>query len=209
MASGRLTLSTVGIKSPLDLTNPDASPTPLADADKPPSRPRAHAASSTTTRSPTRRKPSLPDSAARHAHDAQPFYGCGPRIQTSIALDADYARLLEELARAAHATVNALAVAALQAGLPIHSDTARTAIVDERVRCVDLGEARVERNLRIPVQLRVRIDELVAATRDRVPRVNRADLVNAALGRGLPPDPQHAATLVTDYARRLESAAAA
>lgn len=207
MASGRLTLSTVGIKSPLDLTDPADDAAPLAG--KPPRSPRPSTPASTTTRASTQRKPPRSQPAATPAQDAQPFYGCGPRVQTSIALDADYARLLEELACAAHATVNALAVAALQAGLPTHSDAARAAIVDERVRCVDLGEARVERNLRIPVQLRARIDELIAATRHRVPRLNRADLVNAALGRGLPTDPQHAATLVADYARRLERAAAA
>ena len=130
-------------------------------------------------------------------------------MQTSVALDPDYARLLEELARAAHVTVNALAVAALQAGLPAQNDAARAAIVDERVRRVDLLSARVERNLRLPVQLRARVDELVAATRERVPRVNRADLVNAALGAGLPADAQQAAELVAAYARRLERAAAA
>ena len=104
--------------------------------------------------------------------------------------------------------MNALALAALQAGLPAQSDAARAAIVEERVRRID-EPGRVERNLRLPLQLRARVDELVAAARQRMPRVNRADLVNAALGAGLPADAQQAAALVADYARRLERAAAA
>ena len=205
MATGRLTLSTVGIKSPLDVADAapaSTSPTPPSA----PTRPAPKARSSSTRRSGRHRSAGERRPAA-DAPGHEPFYGCGPRVQTSIALDADHARLLDELARAGHVTVNALAVAALQAGLPAHSPDALTAIVDERVRSV--GHSRVERNLRIPVQLRTRIDELVAAARDRVPRVKRADLVNAALGRGLPADAQQAATLVADFTRRLEAAAAA
>ena len=105
-------------------------------------------------------------------------------------------------------TLNALAVAVLQAGLPAQSDAARAAIIDKRVRRVDVAPGRVERNLRLPVHLRARVDELVATTRERVARVNRADLVNAALGGALPADAQQAAELVADYTRRLERAAA-
>jgi Arc/MetJ-type ribon-helix-helix transcriptional regulator len=130
-------------------------------------------------------------------------------VQTSIAVDADCSQLLEELARAAHVTLNALAVASLQAGLPAQSDAARAAIVDERIRRAGVTAARIERNLRLPEQLRARIDELVAAARERLPRVSRADLVNAALRGGLPANAEQAAELVCEYARRVERAAAA
>jgi len=201
---GRLVLSTVGIKSPLDVGD-DAPAKP--DSLAPPR-------SSTRVRPPAPRQPRSrraarsPSVAEKPGGGEVPFYGAGPRVQTSIALDADYAQLLEELARAARVPVNALAVAALQAGLPPQSDAARAVIIEERVRRIDIAPARVERNLRLPVHLRTRVDELVSATREHVARVNRADLVNAALGTALPADAQQAAELVAAYTRRLERAAA-
>ena len=95
-----------------------------------------------------------------------------PRRRGSVSLDGDCAQLLEELARAAHVAVSALAVAAIQAGLPAHSDEAQMAIVDERVARAGVLAARVERNFRLPEQLRTRVDELVAAAREHLPRVN-------------------------------------
>lgn len=214
MARQRLTLSGVGIKSPLDVASAADASAPAAPAEdesasaavKPKRVPREQGGSRSQQRSTTRREPS-PRPRPGAPADVQPFYGSGRRVQTSIALDAEQAGLLEELARAAHVTVNALAVASLHAGLPTRGDEAVSAIVDERVRRV--GLTRVERNLRIPLQLRTRMDELVAIARSRVPHVNRADLVNAALVRGMPADAQQAAELVTNYARRLEGAAAA
>lgn len=196
---GRLTLSTVGIKSPLDVD--ESIPADAAgDAKVKRAAPRPR---------PPRSRPARPArSREQPSGEEARFYGTGSRVQTSMALDPGHAQLLEELARAAHVTVNALAVAALQAGLPAHNAAARAAIVEERVRRVGVP-ARVERNLRLPLQLRARVDELVAAARESMPRVNRADLVNAALGSGLPADAQRAAELVEDYARRLERAAAA
>ena len=206
MAS-RLTLSTVGIKSPLDIGAADVEPDVVRlQPDKPsasrprrakPARPRAS------------RGAGAPAAGLRRDGGDVPFYGSGRPLQTSVSLDADCAQLLEELARAAHVAVSALAVAAIQAGLPAHSDEARMAIVDERVARAGVVPARVERNFRLPEQLRARVDELVAAAREHLPRVNRADLVNAALRRGLPGDAQRAADLVSEHARRRERAAAA
>jgi Arc/MetJ-type ribon-helix-helix transcriptional regulator len=209
MASGRLTLSTVGIKNPLDVGQPGAAVAGVGvDEPAPPGPPAAPASRSRPPRPRMSRAARSQGTAEQGAGDT-PFYGSGRPLQTSIALDADCVQLLEELARAAHVAVNALAVAALQAGLPAHSDGARAAIVEERVRRAGATPARVERNLRLPGQLRARIDELVAAARERLPRVSRADLVNAALRGGLPADAQQAAELVCEYARRLERAAAA
>jgi len=201
---GRLVLSTVGIKSPLDVgDDAPAKPNSLA----PPSS-SARVGPPAPRQARSRRAARSSSAVEKPSGGEVPFYGAGPRVQTSIALDADYAQLLEELARAARVPVNALAVAALQAGLPPQSDVARAVIIEERVRRIDIAPARVERNLRLPVHLRARIDELVAATREHVARVNRADLVNAALGTALPADAQQAAELVAEYTRRLERAAA-
>lgn len=46
------------------------------------------------------------------------FYGCGRPLQTPIALNGACVSRLEELAGAAGVSLNALAVAALHAGLP-------------------------------------------------------------------------------------------
>lgn len=195
----RLVLSTIGIKSPLDVGEDEPRVAEPARR-PPPSRP----ASQRQTR---RRTEALPPPALGGAQ--VPFYGTGRPLQTSIALDDDRASLLEELARATRISANALAVAALHSGLPAAADDARAEIVDERVNRAGARVARIERNLRLPEHLRARIDELTAAARGQLPRANRADLINAALRRGLPADAELAAELVADHARRVERAAAA
>jgi len=208
--AGRLTLSTVGIKSPLDVQQAgEQVTTELAAPEREPAtpaRPRAVSARPRATAAPARR--AHPQPTVRAGAEA-PFYGSGRPLQTSIALDAACVAELEQLARAARVSVNALAVAVLHSGLPLAADDARGAIVDERVRRAAETIARVERNLRLPEQLRVRVDELTASARQRLPRATRADLVNAALRRGLPSGAQAAADLVAEHAQRVERAAAA
>jgi len=138
-----------------------------------------------------------------------PFYGTGRPLQTSIALDDDCASRLDELARAAGVSANALAVAALHAGLPAASDAARSAIVVERVNRAGIRSARIERNLRLPEHLRARVDELTFAARGQLPRATRADLINAALRIGLPEDAEQGDGLVAAHAQRVELATAA
>jgi hypothetical protein len=207
--AGRLTLSTVGIKSPLDVQQAGEVAAEPAAPDGVPAKPprrRAVAARPRPTAAQTRR--ARPEPKVRAGASA-PFYGSGRPLQTSIALDAACVTELEQLARAARVSVNALAVAVLHSGLPLTADDARGAIVDERVRRAAETVARVERNLRLPEQLRVRVDELTAAAQERLPRATRADLVNAALRRGLPADAQAAAELAAEHAQRIERAAAA
>jgi hypothetical protein len=192
----RLVLSTAGIKSPLDMGE-DEQPA----SEKPPSR---VAGPRRQNEHPQRLAEPLP--RAQTESGPVPFYGTGRPLQTSIALDDDRAALLDELARAAGVSANALAVAALQAGLPAEADDARGVIVDERVNRAGVRSARIERNLRLPEHLRARIDELAAAVRGQLPRATRADLINAALRRGLPADAERAAELVADHARRVERA---
>jgi hypothetical protein len=208
--AGRLTLNTVGIKSPLDVqqAGDQAAADSAAPARVPPKprRPRAVSARPRPTPPPERRAGPRPKV---RADPGAPFYGSGRPLQTSIALDAACVAELEQLARAARLSVNALAVAVLHSGLPLTADDARGAIVDERVRRAGETVARVERNLRLPEQLRVRVDELTAAAQQRLPRATRADLVNAALRRGLPQEAQEAADLAAEHAQRVERAAAA
>lgn len=199
----RLTLSVVGIKSPLDVGDggEQRDELPARTAPRPrPRRPRPAAAAEASHRSDRSERPPVTDA---------PFYGTGRPLQTSIAFDDDCASRLDELARAAGVSANALAVAALNAGLPAAPEAARTAIVDERVNRAGLRSARIERNLRLPEQLRARIDELTFATRGQLPRATRADLVNAALRDGLPTDAEQATKLVAAHAQRVELAAAA
>ncbi|MGA2926853.1 MAG: hypothetical protein ABSG43_12810, partial [Solirubrobacteraceae bacterium] len=173
----RLVLSTVGIKSPLDV---DPDPPAAAQAPR-----RARPAPARRRRAAP--QPQTPGSEAPLSGDAGgagPFYATGRPIQTSIALDLDCASRLDELARAARVSANALAVATLQVGLPTAADDARALIVEERVDSV--GARRTERNLRLPEHLRARVDELTSVVRERVPRATRADLINAALRAQLP-----------------------
>ncbi len=199
----RLTLSTVGIKSPLDLGEEEREA---------PQRPERTTAAAPPRRAQRRAKPpaEASDSASERSEGAAtPFYGTGRPLQTSIALNEDFAARLDELARAGGVSANALAVAALHAGLPAATEAARAIMVDERVSRAGMREARIERNLRLPEHLRARVDELTFAARDQLRRANRADLINAALRAGLPADAQQAAELVTAHAQRVERSAAA
>jgi Arc/MetJ-type ribon-helix-helix transcriptional regulator len=229
----RLTLSQVGIKSPLDVANtavaggpapdvitpdviapdvipPDAIP-PASQAEPEPRAKRRPALRQVADRPSHPQRTSsagqLATVSSAHDVDQARFFGAGRPVQTSIALDDDCAQLLDELARAASVAVNPLAVAVLHAGLPADTETAREAIIEERVRRAGVSAARIERNLRLPGHLRARIDELVAGARERSARINRADLINAALRRGLPDDAAAAAELATQYRQRVERAA--
>jgi hypothetical protein len=199
----RLTLSTVGIKSPLDLSEErEQTEDQVGRVER--SRPRAP-----RQRQPLRqRDPAVPSHRSTPPFDS-PFYGTGRPLQTSIAIDPDCAARLEQLARDTSISTNALTVATLHAGLPAGDDDARAMIVDERVSRAGLPTARIERNLRLPEHLRAHVDELTRTAQDRLPRATRADLVNAALRTGLPATAEQAAELVTAHARRVEQAATA
>jgi Arc/MetJ-type ribon-helix-helix transcriptional regulator/predicted transcriptional regulator len=209
MASSRLVLNTAGIKSPLDVGDTADPPGSLSHRE-----PESTAgASAPAPRRVARQRPTVPapsprPSRPRPSSDKTPFYGTGRPRQTSIALDPEHASQLDALARVAGVSLNALAVAALHAGVPPAPEDARAAIIDERVERAGGRAARVEHNLRLPEHLRARIDELTSAARARHPRATRSDLINAALRRGLPTDAEAAAKLVADHARRIERQAA-
>jgi hypothetical protein len=184
----RLTLNTAGIKSPLDIGEPPLAP----DAVEPPATRRARGGDT------------APRRAGSSEADVRRFYGGGRPLQTAIALEAAHLARLEQLARASGLSLNAIAVAALHEGLPASALEAHGAIVDERVARVGATERRVEYNLRIPALLRARVDELTRECRERVPRAERADLVNAALRRSLPHGAQAVSGQVAAFTRNLE-----
>ncbi len=195
----RLTLDTTGIQSPLDIAAPveePSAPTTVVDSN-------GRAGESHSPPGPARppRPATNPQPAAAPA-PAPPFYGGGRPIQTSLALDPELARKLDELSRAAAVPFSSLLVAALHNGLPTTGEQALRAAVTERA---DRPRgSRVERNIRLPEQLRVRLDQLTENVRDSTRRATRADLTNAALRVALPTDAEHAAQLVADHHRRLE-----
>ncbi len=193
----RLILRRVGLKSPLDDGGADR-------ASEQPGFNRPVERSSLATMPPAARD-TMPAPVPVPA--APPFYGTGRPLQTSIALDEDCALLLDQFARAAGVSLNALAVAVLHSGLPSGADEARLMICEERVERAGSRSRRLERNLRLPEGLRTRIDELMAVARPLTPRATRADLINAAFRRGLPPDGKRAAALVIEHAQRAERAA--
>jgi hypothetical protein len=203
----RLTLDMTGIKSPLDVSDrhhtDDDTPDHHLTAPPPPE---PDTPLDSDSHAPRRRRRSTrpqsgPEAVAQH-DPSPPFYGSGRPIQTSIALDAELAGQIEDLARAAAVSVNALLVATLHAGLPTTTDDARHAAIIERA---EISRApRIETNVRLPAQLRARLDQLTANVRDATKRATRADLANAVLRSAIPADAERAARLVNEHHRRLE-----
>jgi hypothetical protein len=183
---------------------PDPVPAPEAAA----AAPRAVAAASaarTTSRPRTQtRRPKPPASAEAAARTSRTaFYGSGELEQRSIAIEPELYTNLTDLSRAARVPSNTLFLAAVHAKLPTTSREAVKAIVGERA---EHPGRRREYTPRIPIALRVRLDELIEASRETLPKANRADLVNAALRAGLPADAHRAAELVTSWERERELA---
>ena len=204
----RLTLSTVGIDSPLAVGEAPPSPAaaPAQQSEQPSSAPRPQR----RPRSRVRAADATPASVAtlpRQRGDGA-FYGTGRPWETAMALNPAHLERLGELSRAAGRSLNAIVVAALHAGLPGSTDAAGEAIVAEQRARVGALDRRVRTTMRLPDDLRARIDELSVPAL-RLSRGARADLINAALERGLPADAYAAAALVDGHARRLLDARAA
>jgi predicted DNA-binding protein len=198
----RLTLDTTGISGPLDIQT---------------TRPAKPAATTTVAPAPVERGGEMPIAkpASRARKPAKPtataptsttmLYGAGRPIQTALRLDLD---LIEQFAQLAHDTgisFNTLLVATLHQALPATLEEAARLMILERANHPQ--PARAERNLRLPEQLRERLDQLAAAVRKRSPRATRADLINAALRQRTPPSQAQAAETVAAYRRELELSA--
>jgi predicted transcriptional regulator len=120
-----------------------------------------------------------------------------------MALDPPLVERLSELSRASGRSVNAVALAALELGLPSSAAAALDAIVAEQRARVGATDRRLRMTLRLPDDLRARIDELATPALEQLSRSARTDLINAALEAALPEDAYAAAALVDERARRL------
>jgi Arc/MetJ-type ribon-helix-helix transcriptional regulator len=192
----RLTLNPTGIKSPLEVGTAQPGDPIEAQAE-------AKASPSPRARKPPRSQaaPKKPAAEARKSASAQApaFYGGGYPVQTSIALDVQLIDRARELAWAAAVSFTTLVVATLQRDLPASSqDAIRLAVLE---RADHAPSQRAERNVRLPGQLRVRLDELIGSE-GRAARVTRADLVNALLRAHLPETAEATAALCAAYARQ-------
>lgn len=199
----RPTLSMVGIQSPLDVGSDRPRPAPAeALLDAPPA---VDAAALAASRAPRRRTGSGSESPSRlEQRPAHAFYASGrPIVETAMALDPPLVERLGELSRASGRSVNALALAALEVGLPSSASAALDAIVAEQRARVGATDRRLRMTLRLPDDLRARIDELASPALEQLSRGARTDLINAALEAALPEDAYAAAALVDERARRL------
>ena len=179
----RLVLSTLGIKSPVDVSpEPPAArrrafqgtPSPAA------ARGPAHAGRSA--------------SSARRSLKPRPVISDPPRLVTaSIALERRLVERIEETARVAGVAVDVLVVAALTAGMPVRPAAAHELMTDQTSA---RPQRRVRQNLHLPARLRDRADDLAAEIRRSLPHAQGSDVINAALKKGLPATPQRALALV-------------
>jgi hypothetical protein len=205
----RLVLNTAGIKGVLAVgEDPPAAPISAAAPAEPPASPRRRSAQPKAA-SPALAAIAPAPARSTAAERGDAFYGTGRQVQTSMALNTGQLERLSDLVRATGSSLNAIVVAGLQAGLPAGADAACEAILAERVSRAGGVAPRVPTLIRLPRDLRLRIDELSVAARERVPRSVRADLINAALEQGVPSDPAAVMELVGEHAQRLERAAAA
>lgn len=168
-------------------------PAPRRPTNRPTSRP--------TTRAGARKSDPAGERDQVPASPRGAFYGAGAVEQTSIAIEPTLYETMTEVARAARVPSNTLFLATVNASLPATAGDALAAIVGERAN--HPGRRR-EYTPRVPLALRARIDELVAAAREHVSKVTRADLVNASLRAGLPTDAHAAAELVAAWERNRE-----
>ncbi len=179
----RLVLSTVGIKSPVDV-RPDPRAARRRALNAPPS-PAAAGAPAQDRRLP---------SGTRRSLKPRPVISDPPRVVTAcVALDRRLVTRIEETARVAGVPVDALAVAALTAGMPAKPAAAHELMADQPIA---RPEGRVKRNLHLPARLRDRADDLATDIRRSSPHARRSDVINAAMRRGLPATPQRALALV-------------
>jgi hypothetical protein len=186
----RLVLNTAGIKSPLDVRPSDSSPQSRVKARgsrqtaPAPTGPPSHGTGTAGRRT---LAPTPVISEARHQASMVPKL-------TSIALDADLAMQLDATARAAGVPANGLAVAALDAGLSVHTANPVSLLADAKRG--PRADRKAQRTLPLPERLRRRTDRLSQTISGPSPRTARSELINAALRRGLPDTPQLALALV-------------
>jgi hypothetical protein len=126
--------------------------------------------------------------------------------QTSIALDPELLGSLDTYRRALGESQNAVFVAVLLVGLPTEDEDAVDAMLTEKY---EHQTRRVEQNVRLPLPLLDRVDELVAPARAQDRSLSRAHLVNAALRAGMPETVDEARKLMANHLKARISASKA
>ncbi len=173
----------------------------------------ADAAAATTVREAPRRRPSPRTHAARsRPPEPTPVPQVSGRShevlerstrQTSIALDPELLGSLDSYRRALGESLNAVLVAVLRVGLPTGDEDAVDAMLTEKY---EHQVRRVEQNVRLPLPLLDRVDELVAPARAQDRSLSRAHLVNAALRAGMPESVDEARKLMANHLKARISA---
>lgn len=127
------------------------------------------------------------------------FWAVGILEQTSIAVDPELLTAVEALRQELSVPAATLFSAVVHAGLPVDGEAAADAVLTEQAEHPGRGR---EYNLRMPVGLKARLDELLKQTTALIGHANRADLVNMALRAGLPADVDQARALFIAYQRQ-------
>ena len=124
--------------------------------------------------------------------------------QTSITLDPELLGSLDAFRSALGESQNAVLVAVLRVGLPASDEDAVDAMLTEKY---EHQVRRVEQNVRLPLPLLDRVDELVAPAREQDRTLTRAHLVNAALRAGMPETVDEARKLMANQLKARISVA--
>jgi hypothetical protein len=184
-----------------DVTAPTETPTtpqtggegtPQAPA-KPPTPRRRRSQPASTSPSPQQ-----PTGPAPGAND-ELFWAVGVLEQTSVSVDPTLLAAITTFSTELNLPVAALFAAIVHRGLPVDADAAADVVLLEQADYPGRGR---EYNLRLPVGLKTRLDELLKGASAQIGRANRADLINAALRAGTPHDLDQARELCVSYRRR-------
>jgi hypothetical protein len=184
-----------------DVTAPTETPTtpqtggegtPQAPA-KPPTPRRRRSQPASTSPSPQQ-----PTGPAPGAND-ELFWAVGVLEQTSVSVDQTLLAAITTFSTELNLPVATLFAAIVHRGLPVDADAAADVVLLEQADHPGRGR---EYNLRLPVGLKTRLDELLKGASAQIGRANRADLINAALRAGTPHDVDEARELCITYRRR-------
>jgi predicted DNA-binding protein len=128
------------------------------------------------------------------------------RVQTSVSLPPETWDVLDELGQEAGVAAVELLTGILTAGIPDTPESALSALEQLLVTIRPDDGPHEERNYRLPLELRTKLDELSKAL-GAGPRKQRSLLIRAILASQMPKSGEHARELITT--RRLDAMRAA
>lgn len=130
----------------------------------------------------------------------------GRRVQTSISLPPETWDALDELGQEAGVSAGELLTSILTVGIPDTPQAALSVLEQLLVSVAPDEGPQEERNYRLPLELRAKLDELAGALGAR-PRLPRSLLIRAILAIHSPTNGEHARELITT--RRVDAMRAA